>query len=513
MLLRSLLCSAGALLASASGLAQDLSAPTSRQLAELGTTAGWERAGGAESGAIETVQVSRPGFKAELSARGFEMTPFRGAEAARSLPWAWTQTEVRRGDQAFDATTPTELGARQSLAWLARESWSERYELGAEGIEQSFLFHALPGDGGDLVVRGAIRTELRAEKRAAQHAELRFADERGEIALTYGSAFAIDARGRRLELASSFDGTHLEIRIDAAWLAEATLPLLVDPLIAGTTVPGAFSGSALRSTCVALDGESSSAQWLVGVVRAFSATDLDLAAYLCDTGFANPRLVYLDANTATSDHSFCAAYLPGADRWIFAYQRDFAAAGGVFSSVRLIFHDRQSTAPGTGAVVSLAGNPTHSYSAPQIAGGSLQNADLYALLTFQSDATTTRENTASSLVRASFLDAVNRTAATPIDLAPGRPSAGFDRERPSVIGARFFQGEQWVCVWTERPTQAGGKAKLVGTYVNPVGAAQSVVDLYTFPGTRHVTRPLVAGMIDHYVVVFGGTQDLAQTEA
>ncbi len=503
-----------ALLSSALASPEDPVEVPHEVLAELGAAGAWVPRAGAAGETVAAVQALRPGFKAEVSTRGFELTPFRGAEAPRSLPFAWRRTEIRRGEGSFVATEDAALGSREALTWIDHGSWCERYELRSEGVEQSFLLHALPGTTGDLVVRGAIESELRGELRGAAHASLAFVDERGEPALIYGRAFAIDARGRRLELATAFDGEHLEIRVDGAWLADAALPLLVDPLVAPVQVPGAFNGASLRSTCLGFDGEASTGQWLVGVVRAFSATDSDVAAYLCDADFANPRLIYLDATAATSAHSLSASAFSTGDRWVLVHQRDFAAGGGAFSGLRVYFHDRGNATAGSGLVVDLSGNPTHSFSAPMLGGVSSLSGDGYALLVFQSDATTTRANTSASSVRAVRIDVPNRTLATAVDLAHGRPTSGFDRERPSVIAERIFQGAQWIAVWTERSTaQAGAKARLVATYVNPLGTPQASAELFTFAGSRHVTRPLVSGDLDDYWVTFGGTADLGQTEA
>jgi hypothetical protein len=503
-----------ALLGSAPTRAQEPVDLAHARLAEIGTPGAWVPRARAAGEAGPAVQALHPSFKAELSARGFELTPFRGAEAPRSLPFAWRRTEVRRGEGVFVATEDAALLARGALTWLDHGSWSERYELREDGVEQSFLLHALPGTSGDLVVRGTIASELRAGKRAAEHASLAFVDERGEPALIYGSALAIDAQGRRLEIESAFDGEHLELRVDGAWLAEAALPLLIDPLVSPVQVPGAFNGAALRSTCLGFDGEASTGQWLVGVVRAFSATDSDVAAYLCDALFANPRLIYLDATTATSDHSLSASGFANGDRWVLVHQRDFAASGGEFSGLRVYFHDRGNATAGSGLVVDLSGNPTHSYSAPMLGGVASISSNSSALLVFQSDATTTRANTAASSVRAVTLDVPNRTLGSSVDLAASRPMSGFDRERPSVIAERVFQGSKWIAVFTERATaQPSAKARLVAASVNAVGAPQATVELFAFAGNRHVTRPLVAGDLDDYWVTWGGTADLQQTEA
>lgn len=503
-----------ALLSSALASPQDPVEVPHEVLAGLGTSGAWIPRARAAEDAHAAVQALHPSFKAELSTRGFELTPFRGADAPRSLPFAWRRTEVRRGEGSFVATEQAALVAREGLAFLDHGSWSERYELRADGVEQSFLFHALPGTSGDLVVRGAIESALRAAARAAQHASLAFVDERGEPAVVYGSALAIDAHGRQLELPSAFDGEHLEIRIDAAWLSDATLPLLVDPLVSPVQVPGAFNGAALRSTCLGFDGEASAGQWLVGIVRAFSATDSDVAAYLCDAGFANPRLIYLDVSTATSDHSLSASAFASNDRWVLVHQRDFAASGGEFSGLRVYFHDRGNATAGAGLVADLSGNPTHSYSAPMLGGVASISSNSSALLVFQSDATTTRANTAASSVRAVTIDVPNRTIGSSVDLAASRPMNGFDRERPSVIAERVFQGSKWIAVFTERATaQAGGKAGLVASYVNAVGVPQATTEFFTFASARHVTRPLIVGDLDAYWVIWGGTADLAQAEA
>lgn len=108
---------------------------------------------------------------------------------------------------------------------------SERYDAMAEGLEQSFVFPTLP-QRGELVVDVAVRTAL------AVHADggaLHFTDD--HVHVVCDRAFAVDAHGARCELALEWRGDGYRLRVPAAFVASAELPLVVDPIVASTTIP------------------------------------------------------------------------------------------------------------------------------------------------------------------------------------------------------------------------------------------------------------------------------------
>ena len=103
------------------------------------------------------------------------------------------------------------------------------HHLTLDGIEQTFVFEALPATGSDLVVSLALETELGVEC-DADGGTLRFVHEAFGH-LDYGAAFVLDAAGRKAAIERVWTGTHIELRVPAQFLVEAVLPVTIDPLL------------------------------------------------------------------------------------------------------------------------------------------------------------------------------------------------------------------------------------------------------------------------------------------
>ncbi len=117
-----------------------------------------------------------------------------------------------------------------------RKGFTERYDLRAAGVEQSFVFDALPPGEGDLVVRVRLETDLAPSAVDAEVEQLRFdARERGHI--TIGYVTGIDADGVRARGSMRFTDGHLDLILPADFVDRAALPLVLDPLIGAAAAP------------------------------------------------------------------------------------------------------------------------------------------------------------------------------------------------------------------------------------------------------------------------------------
>ncbi len=109
----------------------------------------------------------------------------------------------------------------------------ERYDVRGHGVEQSFAIASDAGlrAGADLVLAGAIRSSLVASPDAGHDGAILFSSS-GTGILRYGKATAIDAAGQRIAAPVALDGAGgLTIAVPGAWLATATFPIAIDPLI------------------------------------------------------------------------------------------------------------------------------------------------------------------------------------------------------------------------------------------------------------------------------------------
>lgn len=111
-----------------------------------------------------------------------------------------------------------------------RGAVEEEYALRPEAMEQTFVIKELPQTRGAIVVTGVVSTNLQPPAEGTRGASLEFAHE-GESRIRMSEALALDAAGRRLPLELAWSDGRVAMTVPAKWVAEATLPIRVDPLI------------------------------------------------------------------------------------------------------------------------------------------------------------------------------------------------------------------------------------------------------------------------------------------
>lgn len=224
-------------------------------------------------------------WKVGLDRHGATFVPCLGSDEPSRPTRFQLQRAVCGGSEfALPAALPRHTGHR---VLYARGDVVERFDLRGEGVEHSFVFETLP-NRGDLVLDVAVHTTL---EHVATNAGHTFVGPAGGV--RYGHALALDAAGRTLPLATTWSGTALRIEVPAAFLATATLPLCVDPLIAPvTTVAATQSNVVLTATDIAHD--ASLGRWFVTYERHFSATDHDVYVSCLDSAMTPISLLTID---------------------------------------------------------------------------------------------------------------------------------------------------------------------------------------------------------------------------
>lgn len=212
-------------------------------------------------------------YKASFTADGATYVPFFGSEAPRNFPVRFAAPEVWLGGEVL----PTGAAAPQrgpAAVVLDRGAYREEYRLSRQGIEQVFVFDRLPRRD-ELVLRIQVASELQP---GVDGGGLRFTGELGSV--TYSQAVAMDAVGRKLLLSTRWDGEAVEIRVPQRFVAAATLPLVIDPLIGSqpATVPNAI-------VCVRPDisYDLGTDSYVVVWEELYSATDHDVGAQRLDS--------------------------------------------------------------------------------------------------------------------------------------------------------------------------------------------------------------------------------------
>lgn len=166
-------------------------------------------------------------YAARFDARGLEFTPALGAAAPQTQRLRFTLESIVHGKTPF-ALEPAVAPQREGryARYPRSADVTERYEVRADGVEQSFVFARLPGSG-ELVVRGRLATELAASVDGDGVAFL--APGLGGVA--FGGVLGIDALGRTAKGSLRVVDGMLELRLPGSFVDGAALPLVLDPLI------------------------------------------------------------------------------------------------------------------------------------------------------------------------------------------------------------------------------------------------------------------------------------------
>ena len=133
--------------------------------------------------------------------------------------------ELAKGGSAAGAPH----AARRAVIY-DRGTVEEEYALRPEAMEQTFIVKNLPEGRGAIVVTGVVSTNLQTPGEGTRGSSLGFTHQ-GEERITMSQAVAVDAAGRRQPLELAWNDGRVSMTVPAEWVAGATLPIRVDPLI------------------------------------------------------------------------------------------------------------------------------------------------------------------------------------------------------------------------------------------------------------------------------------------
>jgi hypothetical protein len=343
---------------------------------------------------------------------------------------------------------------------FAHGALTEAYDVRDAGVEQSFVLHAPMSGSGDLDLRVAVSGGLAAPIRAPQHGELLFHDAEGRARVRYGAALAYDAVGRRVAVCTSFDGRSIGLHVPAAWLATATYPVVVDPLL-GAVVHSLSNTKPVRSLDLGHETTSPSKNVLLAFAYAFSPTDIDLRVFMLDAAMTNPTLVFADISTQVTDWPR-VAYVHGASRWIVVFEH---GAVGATPSIRRYTHPRgDATLNAGGATVLVSNAGRH----PDVGGVHAPASLPRAYVVWSTDAQGSGQYTD---VRGYVVDVLTGTlwVADPSGLPSG---TAYDRDYPTVSQGGITATEGWVAAWSEL-RYGDGRTRIMAAKVAIDGGAYS----------------------------------------
>lgn len=302
-------------------------------------------------------------YKANFDRRGVDFVPAFGAAAPHNFPVRYELAGVGRGER-FEAVGSGASRHDGLAVEFVRSGLVERYDVRGAGLEQSFVLDALPAGEGDLVVRGRLTTELQVTPHAGG---LQFTlPDVGSC--TLGAVTGIDARGRRVAGTIAYHDGVVDYVLPAAFLADAALPLLIDPLL-GSTITVANTGTGEQDPDVAFD--ATNGVYLVVYEYVFSASDTDIYAQRVGTdGTLVGARITIDAS-GLNDIDPQVANVTLRDRFVVVWNRQLAGQGDVFGC---------SVDAATGAVGATVGLVTGSDDVGRAdVGGEATDADQDAI--------------------------------------------------------------------------------------------------------------------------------------
>ncbi len=431
---------------------------------------------------------------------GFTFYPVLGPAHAHNLPLRWTDTAVRFGEQTVAIGRGEAPRVRGGRCEFDFGGVVEAYEVRAEGVEQTFTIRQRPAVLGDLVVQGHVSTPLVAAAVNDEHTAILFCEHDGTPILGYGAATAIDAAGRRWPMTTTWNGTTMQLRLPAAQVAEATFPLLVDPLT--TTLPvdtGGPGAGALRDVAVHRSSSGGARRLLTVYSRTNAANDVDLFAVLGDDGHSNQLLVYNDLSANWSTQHGAVTFVGAAQKWLIAFEREFASN----AAIRCVVVPGNATAATT--VVSAVPQPSgYDCSRRPDVGGTIASSTsgTRALIAFQSDVTTTKQDTDHTEAFACTIDLGqgNLPIGTPF-VVGSAVGTRYDRHAVSVTRESLGGNSSWLVAYQQFDRNNAGASWRVGVVrVTPNGSRYGP-SIAFLPSGKHALTPRIAGLDGRYLLV------------
>ncbi|MBK8101430.1 MAG: hypothetical protein IPK26_30475 [Planctomycetes bacterium] len=432
--------------------------------------------------------------KCGIAGDGFTIVPYLGAHAPTNLPWRWQLTAAHHGGIDLLGAEPATFTAGGERAERRHRLVTERWDLRATGIEQSFLIHG-PGPGAeDLLLRGAVNSALYAAERSPQVAPLVFTAPDRSCELHYGTAIAIDAEGASVAVPVAFAAGTIELRVPGSFLATAVYPVLIDPLVQVFVFDNVVvTGSGITETAVDRVDATDRLSLVGAHVRWASSLDGDVLLQKHRDDFAYTSTLYADLSPNISSYSCGVAAVDGNDRFVAAWNRGSPGA----TSITYVVEPADATAVN---LLRIANVPIGgSERAPRLGGhkgsGPGQTNALLVRL----------RDTGAGLpteVWGSVIDTVTGVEGTPFRIAGGGQFLTRDCEEPWVTRDIAVAGNAWLCAW-QQYTEGIDRWTVAVARVGTDGSVSSTMFTPDVPNVvTHAMQPRVEGARGRYLIAF-----------
>ncbi len=204
------------------------------------------------------------GYKASASADRFTYSPVVGNRPDASVHLR--VRSVRRGQDSLPLAEDAAVHDSGSQIELDRGTMVEAYAYELDSIEQTFRFDELSGSG-DLAVTMDLETSLAVSEGPNG---LVFSNAAAQV--SYSSAFVFDATGVRIPIETTWSPDSITLTVPAGYLAEATLPVTIDPVLSSFV----FGGGTADDSRPAAAFDQDLTQYVVVFQDYVSSQDTDL---------------------------------------------------------------------------------------------------------------------------------------------------------------------------------------------------------------------------------------------
>lgn len=297
-------------------------------------------------------------YAVRFDADGMGFTPALGRRAERTLDLRLALASVAQG--GVELRTEPRVAPRHEgdVAVFTRSAAvQERYEVRAEGVEQSFVLTTLPGRG-ELVLRCGLGGELAPAAQVNADGTIDFVVS-GLGGARIGAVLGIDAKGARCAGSLRLVDGAIEMVLPADFVEHAALPLTVDPLV-GTRIDFSTGTSNDVECAGAVDGTT--VDYFVVWSRALSATSAEIWGgwYHQTFGLASPVLL---GSAGSIRHPRVCAH-KRVERFVVVWENSDSILGQSTLTTCIVNDDRTVNAPVTVTPATshcvepdLSGNP------------------------------------------------------------------------------------------------------------------------------------------------------------
>lgn len=251
--------------------------------------------------------------------------------ASRGHAFSYQFTELRAGAVVLASGGEARAVAHPEDRAVSydRGPVEERYLLRPDALEQTFVVRSLPAGRGALTVSGRVSTDLTPPANGTSGPALAFASKGREV-LSISHAVAVDAGGRRQDLQLAYADGILTMTVPAEWVAAASLPITIDPLMGGAITADAsvaavaadVQGVPVRVTDVAYNAADN--EWLVVWQEQFGAGAFNVDVYaqrVSATGALVGGVIPVAASAA-GEVEPAVSWAPDVNRYLVSWRHD-----------------------------------------------------------------------------------------------------------------------------------------------------------------------------------------------